>query len=724
MWIRFACLRTILGCAILGVAGAGSVVCAQTIATVAGSGTGDSGPARNAQFSSPTGAALDSAGNLFIADSYGSRIRKVDIHGTVTTVAGNGALGFSGDGGRATSAALNQPAAVAVDLAGNLYIADSKNFRVRKVDTHGTITTLAGGGPNLFSDGGPATNAALNVLSGVAVDGAGNVYVADHGMNVVRKIDAVGIITTIVGSLFNFAGPGYSGDGGPATSATLYWPSGLARDSAGSLYVADTGNHRIRKINPQGTITTVVGIGVDGFFGDGGAATNAGISSPTAVTVGANGNFFVVDTGNKRVRKINATGMIGTVAGSGSGDTAGYGHTDYSGAATSMDLNPAGAVVDASGNLYIVDSVSAVVRRVDAAGLATTIAGIGSFGYSGNGGAATSARLSKPTGVGTDAAGNLYIADTYNHVIRKVDIHGTISTVAGNGYMQTSGFGAYGGYSGDGGAATNARLFWPAAVAVDAVGNLYIADTANNRIRKVNTSNVITTIAGGGSPPDGLGDGGPATSAALSSPSGVVISATGNIYIADSLNLRVRKVSTNGTITTVAGGGSPPDGIGDGGPATSAALWPTALALDPGGNLHVLDFYHGRVRKIGAGGTIATVAGGGGAVGSDGDGGAATNASFLSPHGIAIDAVGNLYIADFAGMIRKVSASGTITTVVGGADFGYSGDGGQATLARVYWPYGLAVNSPGDLYVADSSNNVVRKVLFGEIFKDGFDPRN
>ena len=331
------------------------------INTVAGTGSegfsGDGGPASSAELSYPYGVALDASGNLYFADLGNNRVRKVNGTGTITTVAGAGSYGFSGDGGPATSAELAQPTGVAVDSSGDLYIADNSNNRVRKVDSSGTITTVVGGGISGLGDGGPATAAQLNQPVGVAVDGSGNLYIADAGNSRVRKVDGSGTITTVAGT----GGFGFSGDGGPATAAQLNSPYGVALDGSGNLYIGDTGNQRVRRVNGSGTISTVAGTGTQGFSGDGGPATAAQLRDPVGVALDGSGNLYIADSANSRVRKVDGTGTISTVAGTG-----GFGFSGDGGPATAAQLNSTyGVALDSSGNLNIGDANNNRVRKVE-----------------------------------------------------------------------------------------------------------------------------------------------------------------------------------------------------------------------------------------------------------------------------------------------------------------------------------------------------------------------
>jgi trimeric autotransporter adhesin len=329
------------------------------ISTFAGSTNsgfgGDGGPAVSAQLNQPVTGTFDSSGSMFIADTQNNRIRKVTSSGTISTVAGNGAIGFSGDGGAATSAALNAPRGVAVDASGNLYISDTGNSRIRKVSSSGVITTFAGTGVAGFAgDGGVALNAQFSSPEGIVVDGSGNVYIADRGNARIRKISS-GTISTIAGT----GVPGSAGDNGPAISAQLSIPSGLALDASGNLYIADLLNHRIRKMALSGgNLTTVAGNGTEGFTGDGSTATSAELSRPEGVAVDGSGNVYIADTGNSRVRKVSGAN-ISTVAGNGTPGSVGDG-----GSAKDAQLFTPGGVAVNGTTLYIVDTGNNRVRKV------------------------------------------------------------------------------------------------------------------------------------------------------------------------------------------------------------------------------------------------------------------------------------------------------------------------------------------------------------------------
>lgn len=674
------------------------------ITTVAGGGPNNMA-ATSANLANPFAVAFDGSGNLYIAADTLHRVFKVSTTGQLTVVAGVGVPGFSGDGGPATAANLNRPLGLAVDAAGNIYVMEFNNRRVRRVDAAtGIITTFAGNGLFGFGgDGGPATNAQFDSPIGLALDAAGNLFIADQGNSRIRRVNAAtGIITTVAGNGSSF----FSGDGGPATSASLRFPSGVAIDAAGNLFIADRSNSRIRRVNAlTGIIATVAGNGAFGFSGDGGPATSASLNSPLTVAVDSAGNLFIADTPNQRVRRVDAgTGVITTVVGNGVGSFSGDG-----GPAASASLSgPVGLAFDATGNLFVAAQGNARVRSVAGGvdGLITgaadeiiaTVAGNGSPFFSGDGGPAIDAGKSFPSGVG--AAGDMSIYVSTDQRIRKIDSAGNISTVAGDGLA---------GFSGDGGPATSARVSSPMGVAAAPDGSIYFVDRFNARIRKIDPAGIITTVAGNGA--FGFsGDGGPATSARLASPWDVAVSADGSLYIADLSNSRIRKVDPAGIITTVAGNGSF-SFCGDGGPATSACLaGPRGVAVAADGSVYIADTGNQRIRKVNSAGIITIVAGNG-LGGFSGDGGTATSARLNNPVSVAVAPDGSLFIGDqFNNRIRRVDPTGVITTAAGDGTFGFAGDGGLAINARLANPSNVALAADGSLFIADSNNNRIRRV--------------
>ncbi len=331
----------------------------------------------------------------------------------ITTVAGTDNGGYNGDNIPAVTAFLYQPYCTSFDAAGNMYIADANNHRIRKVDASGTISTIAGTGSAGYSgDGGPATLSSLNTPTGVLVDPVGIIYIADNSNCAIRKITTDGVITTIAGN----GTRGYGGDNGPATAAILNGPLGLAFSHTGNLLISDVMNHRIRSIDHSGIITTVVGSGIVGYSGDGGPATSARLLSPSGIATDAVGNLYFGDISANVVRKVDVSGIITTVAGTRS--------TVYNGdniQATTANLNyPSALALDGEGNILIADCRNSRIRKVDHLGTITTIAGTGLDGFSGDGGTASLAQLSAPVGVTVTADGDIYIADFYNNRIRRI----------------------------------------------------------------------------------------------------------------------------------------------------------------------------------------------------------------------------------------------------------------------------------------------------------------
>jgi sugar lactone lactonase YvrE len=668
--------------------------------------SGVGGPATSATLTAPTGLALDSSGNLLVADALNQHVYEVNLTTDIlTNIAGSASPanplgGFGGDGGPATQGLLNTPRSVAVSGT-TIYIADSSNNRIRAV-VNGTINTIAGNGtacsPSTApcGDGGPPTAANLNSPSGVAVDALGNIFIADTLDNRIREISAAtGTITTVAGTGTPCASPPSGcGDGGAATLANLTFPTAVIAAAFGDLYIADQGDQRIRFIlGDTQSISTVAGDGIFGFSGDGGVATAAELSIPTGIFLDASGDIFIADTGNNRIREVTpANQTITTIVGGGSGGDGG----------APLNANFAYAydlALDAANNQFIIDFASSRIREVSS-GTVTTVAGSGTAGYSGDGGNATGATLDYPRGIAVDAGGNLFIADADNQVIRSVQ-KSVISTYAGNATACSPPTAP----CGDGGSATSASLNTPSGVAVDSSGNLFIADSGDNRIRKVDNtpSHIITTVAGtGNSCPvstAACGDGAQATLATLSNPTGLAIDSVGNIFIADSGDNRIRRVdATTQVITTVAFNGQATFS-GDGGLATLASMTaPNKVALDPAGNLYIGGGSDEVVRRVDATAkTVITVAGNAQqplAFGFSGDGGPSTSAT-LANLGLAINATGGLYIAD-NNRIRFVQLASAAVSSPANVNFGNQPVGVPSTPV----PVTLTNSGSDDLLVA------------------------
>ena len=628
----------------------------------------------------PTAVAIDSEGSLYFVDRDTYRVRKVDTLGRVSTVAGSGLFGYSGDGGPATSARLGERVeGLAVDGEGNVYIADTENYRIRRVDRTGTIGTLAGTGAwGTQGDGGPAARAGLTAVHGLAADAAGNLYIADTWDDSIRKIDAHGIITTVAGT----GEEGLGGDGGPAAEARLDKPRGVAVDAAGNLYIADSDNHRVRRVDPGGTITTIAGTGERGYSGDGGPATEAALAAPYAVTVDAVGSVYVADSGNGIVRRMDPDGTISTVAGIppqtvdapidfGSNPSIGF---------------PRALALGLAGELYIADSYRDSILRLDATGTIAKFVGLGQ------------PVLDRPGGAALDSSGNVFIADRSSHRILKVDAAGIVTTLAGSGEH---------GDSGDGGPATDAEFSFPSDVALGADGTIYIADSYNHRIRKVDPAGTVTTVAGAGEPGYG-GDGGPAASAIFDTPAAVAVGADRALYVADQGNHRIRKIDAAGVVTTIAGNGDYGDGQA-GVPATQSSLGRLAdVAVDSQGRIYIPEAGSNRVLSVDLAGLL-TVAAGTGNFGAHGDGGPAASAQLWWPRGVAVSDSDTLYIADsFNNLIRRVTSDGIITTIAGSGMDGYDGDGAPATMFGLRRPERVAVVSDETVIVVDSGNHRIR----------------
>jgi cysteine-rich repeat protein len=647
----------------------------------------------------PNGIAVDGRGRIYIGDTKGHRVRRIEEDGSLTTLAGTGTVGSSGDGGAATSAQLNLPAGVAVDGIGRVFVADSANHRLRRIDVDGTIITVAGTGVAGFSgDGGAASLAQLSNPNGVAVDGLGRVFVADTDNHVVRRIDIDGTITTVAGT----GSSGYNGDGIAATSAQLTSPYGVAVDALGRALVADTLNLRVRRIALDGTIATVAGTGSPGYNGDGIAATSADLAGPIGIGVDAQGRIVIADAINNRIRRVELDNTISTIAGTG---TAGY--SGDGAAATGANVAvPYGVAADPQGRVVIADTSNQRVRRIAMDGTISTVGGTGVFGFGGDASEATSALIAGAFAVTVDGQGRIYVTDSFHHCVRRVELDGTITTVAGTGIS---------GFSGDGGPATAAQMLSPNGIALDGQGRLVIVDTFNQRIRRVDANGIITTIAGTGIS-GGTGDTGPATSARLSNPNDVAVDAQGRVLIADTYNNRIRRIEADGTIITVAGTTGAPGYDGDGVAANTTRLaFPYNVAVDALGRILIADTANRRVRRVDLAGTITTIAGNG-SPGRAGDGGPATSAELGLPQGLHVDSLGRVLFVDSENHdLRRIELDGTIVTLAGSATSGASGDGGAATAARLSNAHGMRVDGMDRILVADTNNDRVRRIAGGTI---------
>ena len=825
------------------------------ITTIAGTGergyAGDGGPAVEAQLLAPSAVALDASGSLYIAEVAGHRVRKIDTTGTISTVAGTGTAGSEGDGGPAVEAQLNWPAALALDAAGNILIGESRGHRVRKVSLEGTITTIAGtGSKGSTGDGGAATAAQLNYVSDLATDALGNIYLSDINAGRIRKISPSGRITTVAGTGI----PRHAGDGGPAIAAQLVTPGGIALDPAGNLYLSEYWSGWLRKINAAGIIQTIAGTGEQLSTGNMGLAIDAALDRPGYIALDSDGNLYVSEFFGDRIRILRPTAKLSrfrlplgtsgdsvllTVTEGGSvrwngtalvhgllavaangnrytfgqtaggavtatyipdrqtvdlqegrtvtlisgedgawriGDqavTSGHRHVEdgreylleWTGTnwrlakytirtiAGTVDVaegvpatearlfNPYFVALDSTGNAYISEASNHRVRKIDTSGTITTIAGTGERGYAGDGGPATEAEFDSPRGIGVNWLGEIFVADYGNDVVRKIDVLGRITTIrTGRRLYRPHGLaldlfgnvivaeahvrnhlvrridirgnlttiagipGQRGGFEG-GGLATAARLYYPRAVAADPSGNIYFADSFNNRVRKIDPNDMIVTIAGTGER-GYSGDGGPALDAQLSGPNGVLVDSAGNVYISDAGNFRVRKIDSSGMIETIAGTGEAGD-VGNGGPAVEARLrYPRGLAIDSSNDLFLADSGNDSVRRISGAGTIMPFAGTGEPFDTR-DGGPASMAQFAAPRDIAADAAGNVYVLD-SNRVRRIDPGGTIATIAGTGDFGHSGDGGPAMAAELEGPSVLELDTNGNLYMANIRR--VRKI--------------
>jgi uncharacterized protein (TIGR03437 family) len=570
---------------------------------------------------------------------------------TIQTVAGNDLVG---DGGSALAAVFSQTQGIAV-YKGAIYVADARDNRIRKITPDGNIQTIAGTGTAGFSgDGGPADAAMVDHPYGLAVDAAGNLFIADLGNARIRKISLNGTIQTVAGG--GLIPAGTNGDTNPALSVQLMQPRNIALDPDGSLYISDFAAHRVYRLSAGGTLTTLAGTGNAGFTGDGVSAVMAQLNSPAGIASDTIGNVFICDSGNNRIRKVNR-GVIGTVytiAGP-TGIALSLSGTMYIAAANYFGTqfrsipgisSPQDVALDSSGNAYATSSQ--VIRKIAADGNVSVIAGGATARYfGGDNGPATSARLHAPTGIAVDELGNWYVADSMNNRIRKITSGGGITTFAGTGDA---------GSGGDGGPAALAQLSGPRSVALDSQHNLYVADTGNNRTRKITPDGKIASFAGGFNAPEYL-----------------TMTSDGILYVADTGNNRAVKVLPSGSTSIVA-----------------QVLKPSSLVIDPSGNVYVTELT--RISRITQTGIVTTVLDG-----------------LNSPRGLVLTADGDLLFAEMgSNSIRLLTSAGVLSTIAGTGLAGSLGDGGLALSAQLNAPADLVADLSGKIWVADSGNNRIR----------------
>ena len=623
-----------------------------------------------------------------MADTDNHTIRKITAGGVVSTLAGLAGVSGSADG-TGGSARFYQPQGVAVDGAGNVYVADTGNYTIRKITSAGAVTTLAGSPGISGSTDATGSNARFYEPEGIAVNGTGTLlYVADTWNHTIRQVTTGGAVTTFAGSA------GSSGtNNGTGSGAQFYQPQGVAVDGAGNVYVGDTGNQTIRKITSSGVVTTLAGSA--GNYGSGdGTGASAQFWVPQGLALDSATNLYVADSFNNTIRKVTPAGVVTTLAG-----TAGsFGSADGTGTTARFWL-PQSTAVDGAGNVYVADSANGTIREIASGAVVTTLAGSASTGSAD--GTGNAARFDWPSGSAIDNSGNSYVADTGNSTIRMITSAGVVSTLAGSA-----------GNSGNTDATGNsARFYAPQGVAVDTSGNTYVADTANNTIRKVTSGGVVSTLAGSAGT-NGTTDG-TGTSALFNSPQGLAFATSGVIYVADTWNHTIRKVTSAGVVTTLAGlpgyagstdGTSPGDGTN-----TARFYCPSGVAADASGNVYVADTRNHTIRKVTSAGVVSTLAGLAGVWGSAD--GTNSSARFFQPQGITADASGNLYVMDTGNhSIRMVTPSGTnwvVTTVAGMPDVSGSANG-SGSAAQFSYPTSLGINNVGAIAVADWGNNTIR----------------
>jgi sugar lactone lactonase YvrE len=655
------------------------VVIGQTnaVTTLAGSGSATfaDGTGAQASFKNPFGVAVAPDGTIYVADTDNHCIRKVTPGGVVTTLAGSSAGGIDGTG---TGAQFNGPSGLAIGPDGNIYVADRSNHRIRKVTPGGVVTTLAGSGANAFADG-TGTAASFHEPQAIAIGPDGTIYVADRSNQRIRKVTPGGVVTTLAGN-----GTAAFADG-TGSAARFNYPQGVAVGPDGNIYVGEFFNHRIRKVTPGGVVTTLAGSGSITFAD--GTGSEASFAFPEGVAVGPDGTIYVADSGNHRIRKMIFNGsawVVTTLAGSGS-----FAFADGIGAAASFK-NPVGVAVGPDGTIYIGDSLNHRIRKIDSGLSSLNMAGNSYFTNYITAGGNMNVNGDLDVSGNTDLRGaaNVYGTLTANSNINLGGLpraNNVVTTLAG---------------SGSAGSTNNVNGLYasfntPLGVAVASDGTIYVADFTTHLIRKVTPGGVVTTLAGssaGGI--DGTGPG-----AQFNGPSGLAIGPDGNIYVAEFSGHRIRKVTPNGVVTTLAGNGSA--AFADGTGSAARFSYPAAVAVSPDGTIYVADYANYRIRIVTLTGVVTTLAGDG------------TAAPFNEPVGVAIGPDGNIYVTEYSGnRVSRLNTGGQITRLAGSTDntAGYVDATGSA--ARFDSPQGIVVDRDGSIYVTDRINDRIRKMIF------------
>jgi sugar lactone lactonase YvrE len=668
---------------------------ASNLYTVVGPQTYFDGNGVAARFSAPMGVAKDSAGNLFVVDSGNSVIRKIDTSGNVTLFAGIPEGADEVDSAPGVPAQFDGPSGIAIDVNDNVYVTDQSGPTVRKISPSGVVTTLAGTAGNSGSVDGPGVNALFSAPYGIAVDPNGNVFVSDQGNETIREITPLGVVTTIAGTV------GVSGSSdGNGTAASFYSPDFLAIDANGNIFVSDFSNETIREISPTYDVTTFAGTVGNPGSSDG-LGTAASFSGPNGLVFDSNGNLLVADSVNATIRKIDPTGNVTTLA----GNVSVLGNLDGAGLSAQF-TNPLGLVFDGSGNLVVTDFQAETIRKIDSSANVTTFAG--ALPESNPASPAYNSLYTGPVfGMALDSVGNLFVGA--GPTIQKITPQGAITVFAG---------GAVGYADGIGTAASFGRLI--SSIVIDGNDTLYVADYLNCLIRRITSAGVVTTLAGtqhthanvlitniGGhhAPPppnrhfdlDATG-----TQADFVSLGWLAIDASANMYVSEFIGHTIRKVTPTGVVTTLAGSGTAGyvDAVG-----TNAKFGtPSGIVADSQANLFVVDVSNHVIRKITPAGVVSTFAGDGSSNILDGTG---TAAEFGQLFAITIDSGDNLYVTESTGAIRKITPAAVVTTLVGTGNSDQSVDG-PSTISEVGQPVAIVVDANGNLIFSDEDENSIR----------------